>query len=414
MQRVSTQSQHNDIQYALRRQESRVQNLNNQIADQNKIQNLRDDPLAAGHSVRYKSYLARLDRYENNARSLTDQFNVTEGYMNQSLTVMQRVRELAVAGATGTFTKEDLRNIAPEVDELLKEILVSGNAIGPDGTRIFAGTKSFTEPFEVVLGDVDGAGNPMIQAVRYRGSQDSKEIEIDEQAYMSTGQNGAKTFWAEKQSLFSAVDATSYTVQTDSSIKIDGVKIELTAGDNVYAIISKINDSGAAVKARLDPVTNGLNLETTDARQLWLQDIEGSDVLSKLGLIKEGQEPPYNIAPSIKISGISLFDAVIAFRDALLDGNSERIGGSILGSLDGAIDNLSTRLAEIGSKYERGQATLSRLSLQKINVAAADSRESDIDFTKAVTDLKMYELTQQATLSTAGKMYQHSLLNYMK
>lgn len=414
MQRVSTQSQHNDIQYALRRQESRVQNLNNQIADQNKIQNLRDDPLAAGHSVRYKSYLARLDRYENNARSLTDQFNVTEGYMNQSLTVMQRVRELAVAGATGTFTKEDLRNIAPEVDELLKEILVSGNAIGPDGTRIFAGTKSFTEPFEVVLGDVDGAGNPMIQAVRYRGSQDSKEIEIDEQAYMSTGQNGAKTFWAEKQSLFSAVDATSYTVQTDSSIKIDGVKIELTAGDNVYAIISKINDSGAAVKARLDPVTNGLNLETTDARQLWLQDIEGSDVLSKLGLIKEGQEPPYNIAPSVKISGISLFDAVIAFRDALLDGNSERIGGSILGSLDGAIDNLSTRLAEIGSKYERGQATLSRLSLQKINVAAADSRESDIDFTKAVTDLKMYELTQQATLSTAGKMYQHSLLNYMK
>lgn len=414
MKRISSDMQHNDLQYALRRQEAKVSNLNNQISNQRKIQNLRDDPLAAGHSVRYQSYLGRLERFEKNAKTVNDQFKITEGYMNQSLQVMQRVRELAVTGANGTYTPGDLKNIAGEVDELLKELVLNGNATGPDGIRLFAGTKSFSEPFETILGDIDGAGNPMIKQVRYNGTVDSKNVEIDEQTYIQTDNAGNRTFWAEKQTLFSEVNATDYMVKNDTSIEIDGVSIPLTTGDNVYAIISKINDSGAAVKANLDPVTNGLNLTTTDSRQLWIRDGEGGDVLSSLGMIREGQRPPYNISPSVRTSGGSLFDAVIALRDSLLSGDQETIGGSVLGSLDGAIDNLATRLSSIGSRFERSQSTVARLDTQIINVTAAESREADIDFTKAITDLKMYEYTQQATLNTAGKLYTNSLLNYIK
>lgn len=414
MRRISSDMQHNDTQFALRRQESKVNTLNNQISNQRKIQNLRDDPLAAGHSVRYQSYLGRLERFENNAKTINDQFKITEGYMNQSLQVMQRIREIAVGGANGTYTAGDLKNMAGEVDELLKELVLNGNATGPDGVRLFSGTKSFTEPFEAVLGDIDGAGNPMIKEIRYNGTVDSKKIEIDEQAYIPTDTAGNRTFWAERQSLFSEVDATNFMVKTDTNIEVDGVRVPLNAGDNVYAIISKINDSGAAVKANLDPVTNGLNLTTTDARQLWLRDAEGGDVLSSLGMVKQGQHPPYNIASSVRTSGGSLFDAVISLRDSMLSGDQESIGSRVLGAVDGSIDNLATRLSEIGSKYERTQATLSRLDTQILNVTAAESREADIDFTKAVTDLKMYEYTQQATLSTAGKLYSNSLLNYVK
>lgn len=406
--------QNDDIQAALRRQESKVNTLNNQVANQRKIQNLRDDPLAAGHSIRYQSYLARLDRFEKNAKTVNDQFKITEGVMDQSLQVMQRVRELTVAGANGTYTPDDLKNMASEVDELLKELVLNGNATGPDGVKLFAGTKSFTEPFETILGDVDGAGNPMIKEVRYNGSVDTKKVEIDEQAFMSTDQAGNRTFWAENQSLFSSVDATSFSVKADTNIEVDGITVPLNAGDNVYAIISKINDSGAAVKAFLDPITSGLNLQTTDARQLWLRDGEGGNVLSSLGMIKDGQRPPYNIAASVRTSGGSLFDAVISLRDAMLTGDQEAIGSRVLGAIDGSIDNLTTRLAAIGARYERNQSTLSRLDTQIINTTAAESREGDLDFTKAVTDLKMYEYTQQATMSTAGKLYQNSLLNYIK
>lgn len=414
MRRISSNIQHEDLQFALRRQESRLNGLNNNITNQRKNGNLRDDPLAAGHSVRYQSYLARLERFGKNSKTIQDQFKITEGYVNQSLQVMQRIRELAVTGANGTFTPTDLKNMATEVDELLKELVSNGNATGPDGIRLFAGTKSFTEPFETVLGDIDGAGSTMIAQVRYNGSVGTKGVEIDEQSYMSTDQPGNRTFWAERQSLFSEVNAADYTVKQDASIEVDGVSIALTAGDNVHSIISKINDSGAAVKAFLDPVTNGLNIETTDARQLWLRDENGGNVLSSLGMIKSGQQPPYNIAPSVRVSGGSLFDAVLSLRNAMLSGDQEAIGSRVLGAIDGGIENLTTRMAGIGARYERAESSIARIDTQILNVTAAESREGDIDFTKAVTDLKMYEYTHQAALSIAGKLYSNTLLNYVK
>jgi len=414
MRRISSNIQHHDLQAALRKQEFRVNDINSKIGNQRRIGNLRDDPLAAGHSVRYKSHLARLDRFERNTKTIQDRFSITEGYLNQSLQVMQRVRELSLTAAHGTFTPGDLKNMATEVDELLKELVSNGNAVGPDGIRLFAGTKSFTEPFELVLGDNDHSEEPMIMQVRYNGSVDTKDIEIDNQSYMATGESGNRTFWAEQQSLFSEVDARSYTVPADTSIEVDGITVPLAAGDNVHAIIAKINDSGAAVKANLDPVTNGLNLTTTDARQLWLRDCDGGTVLSSLGMVHDGQRPPYNIAPSVRVSGGSLFDSVITLRNAMLSGDQESIGGRVLGSIDSAIDNLTTRMAGIGSKYERATVTLARLDNQILNTTAAESREGDLDFTKAVTDLKMYEYTHQAALSIAGKLYSNTLLNYMR
>jgi len=96
---------------------------NAQIGSQRRIGALRDDPLAAGHLVRYQSFLSRVNVFEKNAQTLADNFQVREGYINQNLQIMQRVRELAVQGANGLNTPEDLKNMATEVDELLKELV---------------------------------------------------------------------------------------------------------------------------------------------------------------------------------------------------------------------------------------------------------------------------------------------------
>jgi len=406
--------QHSDSSYSVRRQESRLHKVNSQLSTQRRIQQLRDDPVAAGHSVRYKSLLARLDRFEKNAKTLNDQYKVAEAPMQSALNIMQRLRELSVAGATGTYTASDLKKMAPEVDELLYELVQTANSFSADGTRLFAGTKSFTEPFEIVMGDIDGAGSAVITNVRYNGSIDTKQVESDELSFMEANQAGNRIFWAERQTLFSATDARNFIVQQDSAIEVDGVTIPLIAGDNVYAIMSKINSSGAAVKASLDPVTNGMNIETTDARQLWLRDTGEGNVLASLGIVKPQQRPPYNLADSVRVSGGSLFDAVIAMRNAMYAGDHESLGGKVLGSVDGAIDNLAARLAENGSRYERAEAALARLNMQIPNVTGAESREADLDLTQAISDLKMYEYTHQASLSTVGNLYKNTLLNYLR
>ena len=85
MQRISSNMQHSDSSYSVRRQESRLHKVNSQLSTQRRIQQLRDDPIAAGHSVRYKSLLARLDRFEKNAKTLNDQYKVAEAPMQSAL-----------------------------------------------------------------------------------------------------------------------------------------------------------------------------------------------------------------------------------------------------------------------------------------------------------------------------------------
>lgn len=414
MTRISSQINNSDTQYHLRRQEVNSNRLSNQIGNQSRISSLRDDPIAAGHLVRYQSYQGRVERFEKNAQTLADQFNVREGYINQNLQIMQRVRELAVGGASGTYTPDDLKNMATEVNELLKELVQNANAVGPDGNTLFSGTRTKSVAFDVVMGNVPGANEALIENVRYNGNVGINKVEVDENAYLEVDSSGNKTFWAEPQRLMGQRDLSSWQALEDGVIGIDGVDIKVSSGDNVYALAAKINDSGVAVKAEIDPVTGGLNLTTTDSHQIWLEDKSGSS-LSDIGMIKDkSQLPPYNIGNGVRISGGSLFDSVIALRDAMLRGDNESIGGRVLGTIDQGISNLTTRLARSGSDYERAVNNIERSKTNNLNVTALVSREGDIDITKAITDMKMMEYVNQATLSNAGKMYSSTLLDYMR
>lgn len=414
MHRISSQMNNFDTQSNLRLQESRLNKVNNQIGSQNRIQSLRDDPISAGHLVRYQSYLNRVNTFEKNALTLTDEFSFREGYMTDSLDIMQRVRELAVTGANGVYTKEDMKNMATEVDELLKQLIQNANAIDSDGNAIFAGTNTKATAFEVEMGNVPGSGTQLIQSVKYNGNIDVNQVEIDENKYLINDNAGNKTFWAENQVLFGARDTSFWQASSDNVISIDGVEIQINRGDNIYSVVSKINNSAAAVKASVDPIGKGLNLETVDARQLWLKDVEGN-TLYELGIVKDSsQKPPYNLGDGVRVSGGSMFDTVIALRNALIAGDNEEIGGRVLGGLDRGINSLVTRLAKSGAEYERAQLNATRSSKLALDVTQQVSREGDLDFTKAITEMKLLDYTNQATLSQAGKMYNSTLLNYMR
>ena len=98
----------------------------------------------------------------------------------------------------------------------------------------------------------------------------------------------------------------------------------------------------------------------------------------------------------------------------MLAGDTESIGGRVLGALDNGIGNLITKQAEIGSNYVRAQEAIAKAQTNQLGATNLIAREGDLDFTKAITDMKMLEYVKQATLSTAGRLYENSLLNYMR
>jgi flagellar hook-associated protein 3 FlgL len=404
-----------DIQYYLRRQEQGLNDIQSKIAGQTRIHELRDDPLAASHAVRYDSYLTRLERFEKNTLYAKDHYNFTDGYLQQANEILQRIREISVRGATMTFTAEDKKHMATEVNELLKELVSISNATGPDGGRLFAGDKAFTEPFRLVEGTVQGGGENMVVRVEYRGAGAARRAEISDGTYSTLDIGGGEAFWAEKMQIFSTVDATDYRVSAAGAFYVDGEEITVNPGDTLPAIVAKINESPAPVKAYVDPETKGLALEGTNAHLIRLEDRQDSGVLRDLGVIRNIADPGApNWHPAARVSGGSAFDMVLRLRDALFRDDGDFVGSQGIEGMDLALGNIQSRLAEIGSRQERVELTWRRLNEEIPNVTAALSRESSLDFAAAATDLGMMEFAHKAALQTAAKVIPPTLLDFLR
>jgi flagellar hook-associated protein 3 FlgL len=409
-----------DMQYYLRRQEENLANIQSKIAGQTKLHELRDDPFAASHAVRYESYLARLNRFEQNNLYAKDHFNHVDGYLKQANEVMQRIRQISVQGANGAYAKDDLRNMAVEINELLKELVTVSNALGPDGKYLFAGDKAFTEPFRIVEGAVSSGNTasdqvPMILRVEYRGAGASRQAEVSDRTYAVLDIGGGEAFWAEKMQVFSSFDASAYRAETSGAFFIDGTEITINQGDTLPAIVAKINDSAAPVKAHIDPESRGLVLEGTNAHLIRAEDRQDSRILQDLGIVTANAEPGApNWHSSVRVAGGSAFDMVIRLRDALLRADGDFIGSQGILGMDLALGNLQTRLAEIGSRGERTEMTWARINEEIPNVAKALGREEGINFTDAATDLGMMEFAHRAALQTAAKVIPPTLLDFLR
>ena len=415
MRRISSDMPNTDVQYQLRRQEEARANIESKLASNKKIKELRDDPLAAAHATRYDSYLTRLKRYEQNAQFAMEHFDFQDGYLSEFNDILQRIREIAVQGANGVYSQQESKYMAIELNELLKEMVDIANRSGPDAKQLWAGDKAFTEPFRLIEGTVEGGGELLVVGVEYRGAGASRRTEISDGSYITMDIGGGEAFWAEKMNIISRFDATNYRVTQDSAFYVDGVEIKLTAGDTLYTIVAKINDSAAPVKAYVDPETHGLALNGTEAHLIRMEDRQDSRVLQDLGIIRQTNDPyAPNWHESALVSGGSAFDMVIRLRDALYRHDQDFVGGQGLGGIDLAISNTSSRLTLEGSRRERAEITWQRLNEEIQNVTTALAREDALNYADAATDMAMMDFAHRAALAVASRVIPPTLLDFLR
>jgi flagellar hook-associated protein 3 FlgL len=415
MDRISTNLPNDNMQFFLRERQKLMEQTQNQIASQTRIQNLRDDPLAASHATRYRSYTVRLERYSDNIQTVQERNQIAEGYVQHATDLLQRARELAVQGANGTYAPEDLQQMSVEVDQILAEMVELANARGSDGTTIFSGDRSQQLPFRALRGIRAGSGGNTITEVQYRGTINPQSAEVAENSYISSNFIGNQVFWAENQQVQSRTDAQDFQVNQDGAFMIDGVTVPVREGDNAFSIIQRINESGAPVRARLDPVYSSVVIEGTTPHQIWMEDTPGSTVLQDLGLIGGGDgRAPENIAASARRSGGSVFDALITLRDQMASGDQEAIGSRGINGMDQALDNMFATLGRIGAINSRLDGAFERTEMEIPEVIAQDSRNTDIDLAEAVMELRQLEQTHRAALGASARIIQPTLLDFLR
>jgi len=374
------------------------------------------DPTGVINSMLYKSRITELKQFQENIDDGESRLRFYDTALDSTGTILTRLKELAVQTAHGTYNAHDRQIAAAEVDQLLHQMIEIANTRFRDET-IFSGFKTTENPFRVTYEKVPNSPYALLNKVEYLGDIGVQRREIEQQQYVGLSLPGNRVFWGDDMYVSSTTPGTEYRAARDQVFRIDGVNIDINAGDTLPVIVQKINATHIPVHASIDN-TRGANLlvlETTDPHQLWVEDIQGGSVMQDLGIIGRGSNlPPKNFSSTARVYGGSVFDHVIAFRNSLLANEVEAIGSLHLGKIDGAIRQISRYRGEVGAMDARLDSVKRRLAKDQVDITDVLSRAEDADMVQAITELRMLESVERSAMQIGARIVPQTLLDFLR
>ena len=420
MNRISNQMINNTMIHNLRRHQVEMDQTQDRLATGKNVRLPRDNPIATGNQMLYNSRLTEVRQYIMNIGEGMSRLNEADTAIQSVERIFHRVRVLTVELANGIYTTFERRDAAAvEVNQLLEELVKIGNTSGALGRPIFGGHQTGNEeipnPFVPVYQTfADGIQGTVITGVEYRGNIGGLLREVAKGEYISVNVPGNHLFWATNQILTSSSDSSTYAAATNQIINIDGLDVNISAGDNLDMIIDKINNAGLSVRASKGGLNN-LVLETTTPHQVWLRDSGSGTVFQDLGLINPDRtEPPNNFAPNTVIGGMSIFEAIITIREDLIRGDVELLGGRDLGLVDMALENVLRHQAEVGAKESRLDELARRSEYEKTNIYDMIAKSEAIDFAEEIMNLKWLDAVHQYALAVGARSIKPTLMDFLR
>ena len=341
-----------------------------------------DDAAGLSISEKMRGQIRGLEQASRNSQDGISLIQTTEGALNETHSILQRMRELSVQASNDTNTSEDRGQLTKELDQLKSEI-----------DRISSQTQF--NKMDVLNGDGDKPFKANIQVGA--NSNQAIEIAIDKMDYDSLFKahsvsgdavKGDNITIKAKKDITITIDTKKIVVEADKGT----VDKTLTKGELVAEInkgIEKDADLKGKVKASFadDKLTisrvDGLDKEVT----VKIEDNNASGN-TKLG------------------SGQDTKSKMEVFK---VDFTSHAAATGSINAIDRAIEKVSTQRSQLGAYQNRLEHTIKNVDNAAENLQAAESRVRDVDMAnEMMTFSKNNILTQaaQAMLAQANQQPQ--------
>lgn len=265
-----------------------------------RINRAADDAAGLAISEKMRAQIRGLKQASRNAQDGISMIQTAEGGLNETHAILQRMRELAVQAANGTLTDSDKAEVQKEVAQLIEEIDRIGNTTEFNTKKLLNGQAGVTSSQANGVAS-DGVVINGTTTTAASGATGGAVSQADLDAVITSLSAGPNTKTGVYQvEITKQATAASITGNQDIStgtgadgiLNINGVAIELGAGDTGATIVSKINNYSAqtGVKAELDG-SNNLILTTTGLGSDATLTVSSTDgnFLSALGLAGTGE-----------------------------------------------------------------------------------------------------------------------------
>lgn len=291
----TTQFQFSSVNRILE-QQSKLAEIQQQIASGKNIQTPSDDPASAARVLNITESLDINEQYTRNADLVEARLQTEESTLTSMLDVYQRVRELAIQGLNATQSQNDRNTIAAEISQNLEQIVSLASTTDSRGEYIFSGYNVNQAP----IAD-DGNGG-----YSYLGDQGQRQIQIGPNRSIEDGDTGFDLFFDinnTTQNAFSAVYdfANSLTTNTQVSSSLD----------DFDAVMENISLKRSAIGARLNAIDSQVeaNEEVVfQSKKLLsdIQDLDYTEAISRLNLQQVALEAAQQ--SYVRVQGLSLFN----------------------------------------------------------------------------------------------------------
>ncbi len=102
--------------------ENRLSQSMKRLSSGYKINSAEDNPAGMAISNKMRAQIAALDQAKSNSSDAQNVMKIADGALSEVSSILQRIRELCVQGASDTYATEDKETIQLEINELTKEV----------------------------------------------------------------------------------------------------------------------------------------------------------------------------------------------------------------------------------------------------------------------------------------------------
>ncbi|WP_371362972.1 A-type flagellin [Sporomusa rhizae] len=340
-----------------------------------------DDAAGLAISEKMRGQIRGLDQASRNAQDSISMIQTAEGGLNETHSILQRMRELAVQASTDTNTTTDRNALQDEMKQLTQEIDRIANTTEFNTKKLLNGDLKGTNDRINGSGAIESTfGNGSVKlgniiSVGVNGQTDVIHINIISSAKVST-------------SGISAANISKSTVLGNINVG----KISIAGGK--ITISTTAFSSGAATSLVIN-LTNDKSIRAGDTITISLQ----KGALANNGNKEAVAQIGANSGQVLKIGINAMDSSSLGVRDTkgnALDLTTQKNADGAIYFVNNALEKVSTERSKLGALQNRLEHTINNLGTSSENLTAAESRIRDVDMAKEMTTFQKNNILNQA------------------
>jgi len=347
-----------------------------------------DDAAGLAISEKMRGQISGLTQATRNAQDGISLIQTGEGALSETHSILQRMRELAVQSANGTYDDgTDRANLDKEVTALKSEIDRISTSTEFNGKKLLNGsldaknsiTASFGTTSMKITTDAIAGASPTVAFAAGDAAAEGITVAIADTTgnlTVTLGTDAAATSYTADE-INTAIEAAIQTASTGSGAQQAGAALLVGARVDFAGSISQAADATTALAA-VSPLATAAG-EGGIKFQIGANGVADQSVSLKVGDMS---------ATGIGVNAIAV--------------DTQENANQAISSIDTAINSVSGTRADLGALQNRLDHTINNLGVSKENLTAAESRIRDVDMAaEMMTYTKNNILSQAATAMLA-------------